>query len=217
MSAIAYDGVTLAGDRKSTKRNAEGVREVTSLEKEKIRIDFDRAVFAGHRIYAIGRAGRVPVSTFLLTLFDQNKDLAGQETWIEKQLRVKFSEPPASAALLIMTENAIHRLKVRKNYQVTVESYPRGKKLAIGSGRLLAEQAMEIFNLDAKAAVALQELHNDSCGGGVVYTSRKRIREGRPNRVESFTTPEDIKRYVLLRTVRSSAKVLSKLTTGETS
>jgi hypothetical protein len=82
------------------------------------------------------------------------------------------TEEKPTASLLIMTSNHVHVIRAFKDYRVEWQKEDRSKKIAIGSGKVVALFLMEHVGLNAVDAVACQELHHDGCGGGVTFTTR---------------------------------------------
>lgn len=205
MTVACYDGETLAADRMSRVKDGEGGRKVKSLEQEKILVDFDNTVFDGEKVYAVGRAGRLKVSMAMIEILSRSRDLATTLDKVEEKLRKRVPEKNmAKAALLVMTANHIHILRIAKNYKVTWQKENRSKKVAIGSGKTTAEFLMRHLGMSAEDAVAAMELHHDCCGGGVCSTTRIRSLQRNPIKVTESPPKRQLAKNLLSRTIQSA-------------
>lgn len=86
--------------------------------------------------------------------------------------RLSSDEEKPTASLIIVTSGHVHLLRVFSDYRVDWQKEEPTKKLAIGSGKVVALFLMEHLGINAIDAVASMELHHEGCGGGVTYTSR---------------------------------------------
>ncbi len=206
MTVTCYDGETLAADRMSRVTGDDGGRKVKSLAQDKITVDFNNTIFDGEKVYAVGRAGGLKGSWALVDIMKRSRDMAEDLEKVEAKLRKRVPEKNmAKAALLVMTSKHIHVLRVSKNYKVTWQKEDRSEKIAIGSGKTVAEFLMRHLGVSAVDAVAASELHHDCCGGGVSYTSRIKSVQKNPIGVNESIEPSKLPR-AFLRNVISSAR-----------
>lgn len=212
MTAVCYDGETLAADRMASVVKKNGKRKVTSLNQHKILVDFHTTVFDGERVYAAGRAGRIQVSEALTTLVTRSKDLSLRLDKVPDQLRKMVPlERMATASLMILTSGHVYILKVNKHYKVTLRKETREKKLAIGSGKILAVFLMHHLGLSATDVVAAMELQHDSCGGGVCFTTRIKSGSPEPIGIKRARDKTEVQENLLLRVMHSAGKKYSNL------
>lgn len=212
MSAVCYDGETLAADRMASVVKKNGSRKVTSLKQHKIIVDFSTTVFDGERVYAAGRAGRLQVSEALIKILSRSRDLATRLDKVGDQLRKMVPEEKMhGASLIILTSGHVHVLRVNKHYKVVWRKESRDKKIAIGSGKVLAVFMMQHFGLSAIDVVAAMELQHDSCGGGVCYTTRIKSNSHEPIGIRRARDKKGVHQDLLLRVVTTAGAKYTQL------
>ncbi len=210
MTAVCYDGDTIAADRLSRITTKDGTKVVKSMEQEKISIDYKTTMFDGEHVCAVGRAGHLKVSLELLRLLRDSKDLYTELDSIPARLKsVLDDEVARSAALLVMTQHHVYRMRVDKHGKCRCEKFDRSKKLAIGSGCATAVFLMEHAGLNAVDAVAAMELAHDCCGGGVTYTTRLVANFPEPLRIREHTDKKTVTQRMLTALLKASAVRLS--------
>lgn len=210
MTAVCYDGDTIAADRMSRITTKDGTKAIKSMEQEKISIDYLTTMFDGERVRAVGRAGHLKVSLELLRLLRDSNDLYNELDSIPARLKSVLNDDVArSAALLVMTTGHVYRMRIDKHGKCRCEKYDRSKKLAIGSGCATALFLMEHTGLNAVDAVAAMELAHDCCGGGVTYTSRLIADFPEPLRIREHTDKKTVAQRLLKALLKASTVRLS--------
>lgn len=205
MTAVCYDGELLAADRMARVKGRDGERRVVSLQQEKILVDFPTVIFDGEPIRAVGRAGVLKTSLFLIERLRASNDLAKDIETLGECLCSHFGDKKmGEASLLILTTNHTHIIKVKKNFRVHWRKEHRSKKLAIGSGVSTALFLMEHLGLNAADTVAAMELEHDSCGGGVMFTTRTLAQEETPVHALPQHQGASLKQHILHATVRAA-------------
>lgn len=212
MTVVCYDGELIAADRKSRIKVEDGSKKIKSLKKEKIIVDFKDTVFDGEKVFAAGRCGTLKVSKALIDILRRSKDLAETIDSLDEKLRHRFEESRMSAAsIMIMTTHHIHVVKVSKKYEVRWQKEPRSKKMAIGSGSVIALFLMEHLGHSAPDAVVAMELNHECCGGGATYTSRIQTQLSKPLLVMKHKDRPALKRHLLKSTVRAALDQINAL------
>ena len=124
--------------------------------------------------------------------------------------RETAEEKPA-ASIMIMTSNHIHVLRVFKDYRVEWEKNDRATKMAIGSGKIVALFLMQHLGMNAADAVACIELHSPSCGGGVVFTTRKLCEMSTPLQILPHSDLASLSQNLLQSSIHAASRRLLNL------
>lgn len=212
MTVVCYDGELMAADRKSRLKDATGTKQLKSLTKTKIMVDFKDTVFGEERVFAVGRCGVLKVSKALVDTLRRSKDLAATMDSLSDKLKKKFEgQTMGAASIMIMTTNHIHIVKISKNFEVKWQKEHRSKKLAIGSGATTALFLMEHLGHSATDACIAMELYHDCCGGGALYTSRIQTSMTKPLLVLKHKDRQALSRHLLKSTIRAASDRLAYL------
>jgi len=196
MTTIAFDGNTLATDRRSSRPTPDNVHcpkceeDITHTGQETNKIYLPKgASFKGSKVYAIASMGAQVTSTGLKTCIAGGIDLDTANTMLKAFQSTGSFTPYGGVA--VWCEKGFYEVMLHKNkLKVTeITKFP----YTVGSGGDLAKMAMELLGADPDMAVAIASRYDIGSGGGVNLVMLDDA--GEPKRSEKTISAEEMDLY----------------------